>query len=95
MRFPVVVLAMEKLLLGVTFSLAGMVQSWGLIAAVGASRAPFYLAPLLCGLYYLLELPLLTSFHIKGARASTGAKPTDFVASGCVRIICNLRQFER
>lgn len=72
MRYPVVVLAMEKLLLGVTFSLAGMVQSWGLIAAVGASHAPFYLTPLLCGLYYLLELPLLTSFHVRGAKASPG-----------------------
>ena len=85
-RFPVVVLAMEKLLLGVTFSLAGMVQSWGLIAAVGASHAPFYLAPMLCGLYYLLELPLLTSFHVRGARASTGTDGNNRGPSECMQV---------
>ena len=70
LQYPVVVLAFEKLLLATAFTVAAMVQSWGLIAAVGASVAPFYLVPILCGLYYLLALPLTTSFHVRGAKDS-------------------------
>ena len=72
MRYPVATLAFEKVLLATAFSNAAMVQSWGLVAAVGASHAPFYLLPLLCGLFHLLACPLITSFSVRGVKASPG-----------------------
>lgn len=70
MQYPVVVLAFEKMLFATSFAIGGMVQSWGLIAAVGASQAPFYLVPVLCALYHLLAQPLMTSFHVRGAKGT-------------------------
>lgn len=47
------------------------VQAWGLLAAVGAQAAPFYLMVLLCAAYRLFCLPMPSSFATgKGARAS-------------------------
>lgn len=65
-----VVLAFEKLLLATAFTIAATMQSWGLVAAVGASHASFYLLGDLCILYHLLALPLNTSFHVKGTQES-------------------------
>ena len=68
MQYPVVVLAFEKLLLGASVPVAATLQAWGLVSAVGASVAPFYLAVVLCGLYYLCALPVQSSFHQATAR---------------------------
>lgn len=72
MRYPVATLAFEKVLLATAFSDASMVQAWGLVAAVGASHAPFYLLPVLCGLFHLLARPLITSFSVRGVKPSPG-----------------------
>lgn len=36
----------------------------------GSVPGALYLVPVLCALYYLLALPLTSSFHVKGARDS-------------------------
>lgn len=74
LRYPVVVLALEKLVLATTFSTAATVQAWGLTAAVGAAVAPFYLTPLLCIMFHMLACPLATSFHVRGAKGSAIGK---------------------
>ena len=53
-----------------------MVCRYGLVSAVGATVAPFYLAPVLCVLYYLCALPLPSSFHAIKPSVATG-KPAD------------------
>lgn len=70
LQYPVVVLAFEKMLISTAFTVATMVTAWGLLAALGASHAPFYLAPALCGLYVLLARPLSTSFSVRGLKES-------------------------
>ena len=49
LQYPVVALAFERLLLCGSLPVAAMALSWGLVAAVGAGQAPFYLAVLLSG----------------------------------------------
>jgi hypothetical protein len=44
-------LAFEKLLLAASFPAAAMVLTWGTVAAVGASLAPYYQAAFLAGRY--------------------------------------------
>lgn len=70
LQYPVVVLAFEKMLLTTAFTVSAMVTAWGFLAALGASHAPFYLAPALCGLYGLLARPLTTSFSVRGLKDS-------------------------
>ena len=49
LQYPVVALAFERLLLCGSLPVAATALSWGLVAAVGAGQAPFYLAVLLSG----------------------------------------------
>ncbi len=50
LQYPVVCLALEKLLVSATFPAAAMVLSWGAFAAVGAEAAPYYLVAILAGI---------------------------------------------
>jgi hypothetical protein len=63
LQYPAVVLAFEKLLLTGCIPVAAAVITWGLAAGVGMSNAPFFLATILCGLYFLFGRPLPSSFH--------------------------------
>ena len=69
-----------------------MVQSWGLIAAVGASHAPFYLLPVLCGLFYLLVLPLTTSFPVRGVKASAGKPCSLQLMQQLIQLLLSVRK---
>lgn len=73
LQYPAVVLAFEKILVAGCLPAAGAVQTWGLAAGVGMASAPFFMAPLLCTLYYSLALPLPSSFHLGPRRTSVGA----------------------
>lgn len=63
MEYPPVALAFERLLLSATLPLGAAVQTWGVVSAVGASAAAYYLAALLALMYYALVLPLPSSFY--------------------------------
>lgn len=90
MQYPVVTSAFERVLLATAFSNAAMILSWGLIAAVGASHAAFYLLPMLGILHYLLVLPMATSFHSMGIRGFPGSEIVmDMLQS---RLCLNLRE---
>ncbi|CAD7699316.1 unnamed protein product [Ostreobium quekettii] len=65
MRYPMVVLAMERLLLSSSLVLGLVVQGFGAAGAVGIDTAPFYMAALGCVLYALCMLPLPSSFEKK------------------------------
>ncbi|KAK9785342.1 hypothetical protein WJX73_005937 [Symbiochloris irregularis] len=62
LQYPVAIIAAEKLLLSCCLPVGGIMMSWGLVAALGASTAPFYAAAWLCSLYMLLGRPLSSSF---------------------------------
>ena len=49
LQYPVVSMAFEKLLVAAAVPVGAMVLSWGCLAAVGPSQAPFYQAALLAG----------------------------------------------
>lgn len=51
---------------------AGTVQAWGMIAAMGLGVAPFSLAAILTVLYYLFALPVPSSFAAGARRTSIG-----------------------
>lgn len=72
MQYPVAVMAFEKLLLACCLPVAGIVQTWGIIAAVGIMEAPYYAAAILCMQYYLFCLPLPSSFLAKDQKTSLG-----------------------
>lgn len=63
LQYPAVVLAFEKLLLTGCIPVGGAVITWGLASGVGMSNAPYFLAAILCGLYFLLARPLPSSFQ--------------------------------
>ncbi|PSC73750.1 no exine formation 1 [Micractinium conductrix] len=76
LQYPGVVIAFERMLIAGCLPVAAAVQTWGMVAGVGMSAAAFFLAALLCGLYYLFARPLPSSFHL-GTRQKTavgGAK---------------------
>lgn len=63
LEYPPVALAFERLLLSATLPVGAAVQTWGIMSAVGASAAAYYLAVLLALMYYALVLPLPSSFY--------------------------------
>eukprot|EP00271_Cylindrocystis_brebissonii_P003782 TRINITY_DN15034_c0_g1_i1.p1 TRINITY_DN15034_c0_g1~~TRINITY_DN15034_c0_g1_i1.p1 ORF type:complete len:1089 (-),score=216.57 TRINITY_DN15034_c0_g1_i1:498-3764(-) len=63
---PAVVLALERILFACCPLTAAVVQTWGVIAAVGIANSPFYLMPILFTLYWMFALPLPSSFRSKG-----------------------------
>lgn len=83
-QYPVVVLAFEKLVLGCCLPVAAVLDTYGLVSAVGATAAPFYLAPVLCVLYYLCALPLPSSFHAIKPSVATGGKGTGTQVQGAL-----------
>lgn len=66
LQYPGVVIAFEKMLMAGCLPVAAAVITWGVAAGTGMSNACFFLAALLCGLYYLFGLPLPSSFHLGG-----------------------------
>lgn len=70
LQYPGVVIAFERMLIAGCLPVAAAVQTWGMVAGVGMSAAAFFLAALLCGLYYLFARPLPSSFHL-GTRQKT------------------------
>ncbi|CAI5956391.1 unnamed protein product [Closterium sp. NIES-64] len=62
LEHPFVVLALERLLFACTPMTAIAIITYGLIAAIGAAHAPFYLMPCLFALYWLFSLPRASSF---------------------------------
>jgi hypothetical protein len=74
-QYPQVALVFEKVLLVSCLPLAASMQTWGVVAAVGASHAAYYLAIILCVLYYLFGLPLPSSFHKKANERAIGVRP--------------------
>ena len=66
LQYPGVAIAFEKMLVGGCLPVAAAVQTWGMVSGVGMSAACFFLAALLCALYYLFALPLPSSFHLGG-----------------------------
>ncbi|GJP50086.1 hypothetical protein CLOM_g9227 [Closterium sp. NIES-68] len=62
LEHPFVVLALERLLFACTPMTAIAIVTYGLMAAVGAAYAPFYLMPCLFALYWLFSLPRPSSF---------------------------------
>ena len=72
LQYPIVVLAFEKLLLGCCLPVAGTVQAWGIIAALGLAAAPFYLTVILGVLYYLFAMPQASSFAGASRKQSIG-----------------------
>ena len=73
LQYPPVALALERLLLSATLPLGAAVQTWGVVSAVGASAAAYYLAVLLALMYYALVLPLPSSFYKSQASQGIGA----------------------
>lgn len=57
------VLAFEKLLVTGCIPAGAAVLTWGVASGVGMSNTPYFLAGILCGLYYLFALPLQSSFQ--------------------------------
>ncbi len=72
LQYPPVALSFERLLLAAALPLGAAVQTWGVVAAVGASAAAYYLAVLLALMYYALMLPLPSSFYKKEAGRAIG-----------------------
>eukprot|EP00850_Spirogloea_muscicola_P017425 SM000149S01360 [mRNA] locus=s149:280764:287589:- [translate_table: standard] len=70
---PAVVLALERLLFACCPLVAAAIQTWGVIAAAGVAAAPFYLMPILFGLYWLFSLPRPSSFRAKAERGHGGS----------------------
>lgn len=69
LQYPGVVIAFEKMLMAGCLPVTAAVQTWGMVAGVGMGASCFFLAALLCALYYFFALPLPSSFHL-------GPKPT-------------------
>jgi len=61
-QYPVVACALEQLVLQAALPISAAVQASGIIAAVGAPSAPFYLMVVLCAMYRMFCLPLTSSF---------------------------------
>ena len=59
-------MAFERMLMAGCLPVCGTVLTWGLAASAGMAAAPYYLAALLCLMYYLFILPLPPSFHLRG-----------------------------
>lgn len=76
LQYPGVVIAFERMLVAGCLPVAAAVQTWGMVAGVGMSSSCFFLAALLCGLYYCFGLPLASSFHLAGrsTRTAVGAR---------------------
>ncbi|KAI3433444.1 hypothetical protein D9Q98_003258 [Chlorella vulgaris] len=76
LQYPGVVIAFEKMLMAGCLPVGAAVQTWGMVSGVGMSSSCFFLAGLLCALYYFFALPLPSSFHLgtKGKIATGGAK---------------------
>ena len=67
-------------------------QTWGVVAAVGASAAAYYLAVLLGLVYYALALPLPSSFYkteVGSAIGETFSSPPFYrlQRSGCAEAL--------
>jgi hypothetical protein len=71
LQYPGVVIAFEKMLVAGCLPVAAAVQTWGMVSGVGMSTSTFFLAGLLCALYYFFALPLPSSFHLGSGRART------------------------
>lgn len=63
LQYPSLALAFEQLVLAVSMPLGAAIQTWGVVAAVGASPAAFYLGALLAAMYFALAVPLQSSFY--------------------------------
>lgn len=63
LQYPAVVLAFEKMVIGGCFPVGLTVLTWGIVAGVGMSAAPFYMSGLGCVLYHLFARPLPSSFQ--------------------------------
>eukprot|EP00887_Chlorella_sp_A99_P005591 scaffold1.g5591.t1 len=72
LQYPSVVMAFEHCLVAGCLPVAATVLTWGAAASAGMAAAPFFLAGLLCLLYYLFALPLPPSFTLR-ARARRAA----------------------
>lgn len=75
LQYPTIAVAFERLLLAVALPLGAAVQTWGVVAAVGASAAAYYLAVLLGLMYYALVLPQPSSFFKPQAGHGIGESP--------------------
>lgn len=71
LQYPGVVIAFEKMLVAGCLPVAAAVQTWGLVSGVGMGTATFFLAGLLCVLYYFFALPMPSSFHLGTGRRRT------------------------
>jgi hypothetical protein len=72
-KYPSIVLSLERVLFAVTPLVVTPIVTWGIIAAVGISNASFYLTALLFALYWLFSLPTPTSFRAKADKSYGGA----------------------
>jgi hypothetical protein len=72
LQHPAVAVAFEKMLLIGCLPVAAAMQAWGIASSTGMDTAPFFLAALLCVLYYLFALPLTSSFVAPPRRTSMG-----------------------
>jgi len=62
LQHPAVAVALEKMLLVGCLPVAASMQAWGIASSTGMDTAPFFLAALMCALYFLFALPLTSSF---------------------------------
>lgn len=71
LQHPAVAVAFEKMLIVGCPPVAGAIQSWGIAMSSGMETAPFFLACLLCVLYYFFGLPLQSSFVTSASRRTS------------------------
>ena len=74
LEHPFVVLSLERILFACCPLVALSIVTWGVIAAVGATSAPYYLLPLQCGLYWVFSIPRESSFHATKKNPRYGGK---------------------
>jgi hypothetical protein len=72
LQHPAVAVAFEKMLIIGSLPIAAAMQAWGIASSTGMDTAPFFLAALMCVLYYLFALPLTSSFIAPPRRTSMG-----------------------
>lgn len=85
LQHPGIVIAFEKMLMAGCLPVAAAVVTWGVAAGTGMSNACFFLAALMCGLYYLFGLPLPSSFHLGGRGRIAMGEPARQRATGLCR----------
>lgn len=79
---PSVVLALERLLFACIPFTACTIQTWGVVASVGMTNAPYYCMIFLFELYWLFALPRPSSFRMKNERSFGGQYAEEALISG-------------